>query len=67
MSKQIVPRNSAHKTASFAVMLALSILAYPAAAMPASGGDVVQGLYDVLLDTMKNGRTLGQGGRFVEL
>jgi phospholipid transport system substrate-binding protein len=48
-------------------MLALSILAYPAAAMPASGGDVVQGLYDVLLDTMKNGRTLGQGGRFVEL
>jgi phospholipid transport system substrate-binding protein len=27
----------------------------------------VQGLYDVLLSTMKNGRTLGQSGRFTKL
>jgi len=36
-------------------------------AAPASGGDTVQGLYDALLNTMKNGRTLGQSGRFAKL
>ena len=30
-------------------------------------GDIVQGLYDALLSTMKNGRTLGQSGRFTQL
>src|SRR5947199_7438933 len=40
---------------------------YPAHAAPPSGGDTVQGLYDVLLSTMKNGRTLGQSGRFTQL
>src|SRR5256886_9127458 len=40
---------------------------YPAPAAPASGGDIVEGLYDVLLSTMKNGRTLGQSGRFTQL
>src|SRR5437667_10401205 len=40
---------------------------YPAHAAPPSGGDIVQGLYDVLLSTMKNGRTLGQSGRFTQL
>jgi hopanoid biosynthesis associated membrane protein HpnM len=29
-----------------------------------SGGDTVQGLYDTLLGTMKNGPSLGQSGRF---
>ena len=33
----------------------------------ASGGDTVRGLYDALLNTMKNGRTLGQSGRFAKL
>jgi hypothetical protein len=33
----------------------------------ASSGDTVQGLYDALLSTMKNGRTLGQSGRFMQL
>src|SRR6266550_5938694 len=40
---------------------------YPAHAAPPSGGDIVQGLYNVLLTTMKNGRTLGQSGRFTQL
>ena len=35
--------------------------------MPANGGDTVQGLYDALLGTMKNGRILGQSGRFTQL
>jgi hypothetical protein len=34
---------------------------------PASGGDTVQGLYDLLLSTMKNSRTLSQSGRFTQL
>ena len=34
---------------------------------PATGGDTVQGLYDALLGAMKNGRTLGQSGRFAQL
>jgi phospholipid transport system substrate-binding protein len=55
------------KAAGFAAMLALTALAYPASAAPASGSDTVQGLYDALLSTMKNGHTLGQSGRFVQL
>src|SRR5260370_10469628 len=35
--------------------------------MPANGGNIVQGFYDALLSTMKNGRTLGQSGRFTQL
>src|SRR5438132_1574990 len=43
------------------------MLSYPVHASPVSGGDTVQGLYDALLNTMKNGRTLGQSGRFTQL
>src|SRR6202171_4095792 len=43
------------------------MVSYPAHAAPASGGDIVQGLYDALLSTMKDGRTLGQSGRFTQL
>ena len=39
----------------------------PAHAAPGGGGDTVQGLYDALLSTMKNGRTLGKSGRFTQL
>lgn len=49
-----------------AVALSASVMAYSANAA-ASGGDTVQGLYDALLGTMKNGRTLGQSGRFTQL
>jgi phospholipid transport system substrate-binding protein len=43
------------------------MLSYPIHAAPASGGDTVQGLYDTLLGTMKNGRILGQSGRFTQI
>ena len=47
--------------------LALGMLSYPVNAAQASGGDTVKGLYDALLSTMKNARTLGQSGRFAQL
>ena len=53
--------------AGFAVTLALVVVAHPAFASQASGSATVQGLYDVLLSTMKNGHTLGDSGRFVQL
>jgi len=55
------------KAVAFAAGLGLSILSHPLHAAPASGGDTVQGLYDALLSTMKNGRILGQSGRFTQL
>src|ERR1700730_14764751 len=55
------------KAAAFAAGLGLSMLSYPVHAAPASSGDTVQGLYDALLSTMKNGRTLRQSGRFTQL
>jgi phospholipid transport system substrate-binding protein len=64
MSSWIVPTRRA---AGLVVMLALTALPAAVDAAPASGGDTVQGLYDALLVTMKNGRTLGQSGRFTQL
>jgi phospholipid transport system substrate-binding protein len=64
---QIVPKTPTWKAVAFAAGLGLSMLSYPVHAAPASGGDTVQGLYDALLSTMKNGRTLGQSGRFTQL
>ena len=55
------------KAVAFAAGLGLSMLSHPLHAAPASGGDTVQGLYDALLSTMKNGRILGQSGRFTKL
>jgi phospholipid transport system substrate-binding protein len=43
------------------------MLSDPVHAAPATGGDTVQRLYDALLGTMKNGRALGQSGRFTQL
>jgi len=48
-------------------MMVLAILPQPTFAASASGSDTVRGLYDTLLSTMKNGRALGQSGRFVQL
>jgi phospholipid transport system substrate-binding protein len=67
MSKQTLPRTSARKAASLAVFVALTILPHRGYATPASAGDTVQRFYEVLLTTMKNGRTLGQSGRFAQL
>jgi phospholipid transport system substrate-binding protein len=55
------------KAIALAAGVGLAMLSYPANAVPASGGDTVQGLYDALLGTMKNGRILGQSGRFTQI
>ena len=55
------------KAVAFAAGLGLAVLSCPVHAVPASSGDTVQGLYDALLGTMKNGRILGQSGRFTQL
>ena len=55
------------KAVALGAGLGLGMLSYPVHATPASGGDTVKGLYEVLLTTMKNGRILGQSGRFTQL
>jgi len=67
MSKPPLSIMRAGRAAGLAVVVALAILPQRSFAAPASGSDTVQGLYDTLLSTMKNGRTLGQSGRFVQL
>src|SRR6516162_7516193 len=67
MSKPPLSTMRARRAAGLAVVMAMAILPQPTFAGPASGSDTVQGLYDTLLNTMKNGRTLGQSGRFVQL
>ena len=62
----LAPKTPLRKAVAFAAGLALSMLSYPVHAAPSSG-DTVQGLYDALLGTMKNGRILGQSGRFTQL
>ena len=52
---------------ALAAGFSLAMLSSPVNAAPTSGGDTVQGLYDALLGTMKNGRVLGQSGRFMQL
>ena len=63
----IAPKMLLWKVVAMATGLGLGVLSYPVHAATASGGDTVQGLYDVLLNTMKNGRTLGRSGRFTQL
>ena len=63
----IVSRTSLWKAVALAAGLSLGVLSYPAQSAPAGGGQTVQGLYDALLNTMKNGRSLGQSGRFMRL
>jgi phospholipid transport system substrate-binding protein len=65
--KPIVLKAPVWKAATLAAVLGLAMVPYPARAAPGGGGDTVQGLYDALLSTMKNGRTLGQSGRFTQL
>ena len=55
------------KAAALVAGFGLGILSYPVHAAPSSGGDTVKGLYDALLSTMKNGRMLGQSGRFKQV
>ena len=67
MRNWIVSKAPARKAVYLAAMLGSAALSFPVHAAPASGGDTVLGLYDALLGTMKNGRILGQSGRFTQL
>jgi len=67
MHRPMLVRAPIWRTLAFAVGLGLGTLSCAVHAAPASGGDTVRGLYDALLSTMKNGRTLGQSGRFAKL
>ena len=67
MRTPIVARTPKWKAVAVAAGLGCALLSYAGDAAAAGGGDTVRGLYDVLLGTMKNGRTLGQSGRFTQL
>ncbi len=67
VDRPIAPQMPLWKAVAFAGGLGLSMLSYPVRAAPESSGDTVLGLYDALLSTMKNGRVLGQSGRFTQL
>jgi len=65
--KPILSKTPVWKAATLAAVFGFAMVGYPVYAAPASSSDTVQGLYDALLSTMKNGRTLGQSGRFTQL
>ena len=65
--RPLVPQASMLRALALVAGLGLGMLSHPVYSAPASGGDTVRGLYDALLNTMKNGRTLGQSGRFAKL
>ena len=67
MGKATLAKTTAWKVTALVSGLGLGMLSYPVHAAPSSGGDTVKGLYDALLNTMKNGRILGQSGRFAQL
>ena len=52
---------------ALSALLALVALPGPAAALPASGGDIVRAFYATLLGTMKNARAIGERGRYARL
>jgi phospholipid transport system substrate-binding protein len=67
MSKPMPLKKTVWKAAALAAGFGLAMASYPVCAAPASSSDTVQGLYDALLGAMKNGRTLGQSGRYTQL
>ena len=60
--KPIVSKTPVWKVMALGAGIGLAMLSYPVHAAPVSGGDTVQGLYQPLLSTMKNGRTSGRAG-----
>jgi phospholipid transport system substrate-binding protein len=65
--RSTVAKSRLCKALALALALGLGTFSYTAQAAPAGGSGTVQGLYDTLLSTMKNGRTLGGSGRFAQL
>ena len=69
MSGLITPSPRTGKIAGLflALLLATSISAMANAALPANPQEGVRGFYETLVITMKDGRTLGQSGRYARL
>ena len=67
MSERRILRTPALRAVGLAAALGLAALSAPVHAMPATGSDTVKGLYDTLLNTMRNGHILSQSGRFAQL
>ncbi len=67
MSKPMPPKTTVWKAAALAAGFGLAMFSCPVHAAPATSSNTVQGLYEALLGTMKNGRTLGQSGRYTQL
>ena len=67
MSKPMPPKATLWKATALAAGFGLAMFSCPVHAAPASSSNTVQGLYDALLGAMKNGRTLGQSGRYTQL
>jgi phospholipid transport system substrate-binding protein len=69
MSKPIrpCPRMGKIASLSLALLLATGMSAVVPAALPVNPQDSVRSLYDTLLSTMKDGRRLGQSGRYARL
>src|SRR6266702_2166206 len=69
MSKPITPCPRMGKIAglSLALLLATGMSAVVPAALPVKPQDSIRSLYDTLLSTMKDGRRLGQSGRYARL
>ena len=67
MRNRSILKTPTRKAAGIAVLWASAFLPGSTDAAPANSGTTVQAFYDALLSTMKNGRTLGQSGRFTQL
>jgi phospholipid transport system substrate-binding protein len=67
MRQPMPQKRTVWKAAALAAGFGLAMLSCPVHAAAASSSNTVQGLYDALLGTMKNGRTLGQSGRYTQL
>jgi phospholipid transport system substrate-binding protein len=66
-SRSTIAKSRLYKALALAVALGLGTFSYTAHAALTSGSGTVQGLYAALLSTMKDGRTLGESGRFTQL
>ena len=69
MNNLIIPsvRSSKIAVLCLALLVSVGISAVAAAALPVNPQDTVRGFYDSLLATMKDGRTLGQSGRYARM
>jgi phospholipid transport system substrate-binding protein len=67
MSQLMPPKTTVWKAAALAAGFGLATFLLPCHPAPASSSNTVQGLYNALLGTMRNGRTLGQSGRYTQL